>query len=99
MAKLLVETKGDIQVYGDGEELHAHFNRPSVVRQGNFMAGHVSSGNLILLGQLTDDATDAEFEKVWREAKTDEDREKVKHAFAEKYAPGKAAPRNEAPKK
>lgn len=92
--KLLVETKDNLQVVGTGEELHAHHNRPSVVRSGGFMQTHVSAGNLIMLAQLEDEASDAEFRKRWNAAKSDEDKAKVKAEFAAEFAPEGAKPKN-----
>lgn len=65
MSKFLVETKDSIQVVGFGDEMHAHYNRPSVVGQTDFMAAHIASGQVVILSPLEDDATDAELEKQW----------------------------------
>lgn len=89
--KLLVETKDNLQVFGDGEEMHAHFNRPSVVRQSRFMSSHVTDGNLTMLAQLTDEASDADFVAEWDKCESDKAREELKTAYAEQYAPGKVA--------
>lgn len=96
MAKALVETKDNLQVVGTGEELHARHNRPSVVRVNKFISTHVTEGNLTLLAQLTDEASDKEFEKLWNEAAKDgakpEDvaaaREDLKTSYAKDFAPG-----------
>lgn len=97
--KLLVETKDDLQVVGQGEELHARHNRPSVVRSIAFITSHVSSGNLVMLAQLTDDASDEEFAAEWAKADTDEKRAELKTTYASTYAPEGAKAKNDPPKK
>lgn len=73
MTKFLVQTKGDIQVVGFGHEMHAHFNRPSVVGQTDFMSAHIGQGQVEIITQLEDDATDAELEKLWLKAGADKE--------------------------
>jgi hypothetical protein len=111
MAKALVETKDNIQVVGTGEELHARHNRASVVRVNKFISTHVTEGNLTLLAQLNDEASDKEFEKLWNEAAEGADltkkadveavaaaREDLKTAYAKDYAPGGKEKPDPAPK-
>jgi hypothetical protein len=84
--KLLVETKDNLQVHGNGEEMWARYNRPSVVRQVAFMDTNISNGQLKMLAQLNDDATDAEFAELW-DATDEKDREALKTDYAKDYAP------------
>lgn len=70
--KLLVETKGDFQFYGRGDDHHAVHDRPSVVINSNLMASRVAKGDLIVLSQLSDEATDAEFVKNYNAEKPKE---------------------------
>ena len=106
MPKFLVETKGDIQVVGFGEEMFAHYNRPSVVGQTNFMQTHISAGAVSIITQLEDAATDVEFEKRWREAADKNDspedvakkRESVLQGFIKEFELGAENPAKPAPK-
>ena len=94
--KLLVETKDSLQVVGVGDEMHARHNRPSVVVSNAFITTHISAGNLVMLAQLTDEASDKAFAKAWLEAKDDEGRERLKSEFAAKHAPEGAKPKSPA---
>lgn len=90
--KFLVETKDNLQVVGSGEEMHARYNRPSVVQDSTFMAQHIAAGTVKILARLTDEATDVELEEAWLKATEDlkgsekeAATEKVKEAFLGKY--------------
>lgn len=93
MTKFLVETKGNIQVVGTGDEMHAHYNRPSVVQDTTFMQNHIGSGNVKILARLADEATDEAYEKAWLAASKDKEagdaldsaREDVKDTFLKKF--------------
>lgn len=69
--KLIVQPNGPHQVYAFTPEQHAHPGRPSVVRVSAFMDQHLARKSLILLGQVNDEATDAELVKYLAEAKGD----------------------------
>lgn len=71
--KLIVETKGASQVFATGTDNHARHDRPSVVNKTHLMMTKVGSGELIVLGQVNDDATDAEFVNSLASAKGDRD--------------------------
>lgn len=85
MGKLLVETKDSKQVVGNGDEMHARHNRPSVVRQTKFMSTHVADGNLVMIAALNDEASDAEFAELWAAAKDDAAKEALKADYATSY--------------
>lgn len=85
--KLLVETKDNLQVHGNGEEMWARYNRPSVVRSVSFIEQNVASGQLKVLHQLNDDASDVEFAELWAEAKDDEARAELTADYGKDYAP------------
>jgi len=59
--KLLVSTSGPFQLCGPGLEQWARHNRASVVRPSNFINVATSKGQLKVLGQLSDEATDEGF--------------------------------------
>jgi hypothetical protein len=71
--KLIVETKGSIQVVFPGPDNHAHHDRPSVVNPSQLMQIKIGSGELVVLGQVNDGATDVEFAKAWAEVGDDHD--------------------------
>lgn len=85
MGKLLVEAKDNKQVVGNGEEMHARHNRPSVVRQNKFMSSHIADGNLTMIAALNDDASDVEFAELWAAAKDDAAKEALKADYAKSY--------------
>jgi hypothetical protein len=70
--KILVETPGDFMLIDT-----SHFaqeiqpDRPSVVDNTNFISGRVSLGQVKILGELTEAATDTEFQKFFEESKGD----------------------------
>lgn len=70
MKKLLVETTGAFMLvdYSDGgTEINAF--RPSVVRNTQFVQSRVSTGDLTVLGTVTDAATDEAFADTLRNSK------------------------------
>jgi hypothetical protein len=69
--KLLVETTGAFMLtdLASGQEVPSH--RPAVVGHSNFFQHRVSLQQLRVLGELTDDATDAEFAKFLAESEGD----------------------------
>lgn len=81
--KLIVETKGSIQVVFPGPDNHAHHDRPSVVNPSQLMQIKIGSGELVVLGQVNDDATDVEFAKAW--AEVGDDRDLAIQAFIAEY--------------
>ena len=70
--KTLCETSGNFQlvdVYNGGQIVRG--TRPSVVQQTDFVNNRALVGQIKFLGELTDEATDAEFAKYWRETMGD----------------------------
>lgn len=68
--KLLVETTGSFQLHGPGPEQFARHNRPSVVRPSFFISRATAKGEAIVLGQLTDEASDEGFLAAYGDGKT-----------------------------
>lgn len=98
MTKFLVETKDNLQVVGNGEEMHARYNRPSVVRKTGFIEQHVALGTITILAQLTDEASDKEFAEQYEAAKDEDAKEAVTEDYGKMYAPeGKKKPAPAAP--
>lgn len=66
--KLLVETTGQFMliVPGSRDEISAH--RPSVVSPSSFVNQRAAVGQLSTLGQVADEATDAEFGRYWHDS-------------------------------
>lgn len=67
--KLLVETTGPFMLvdYGHGAvEIQAH--RPSVVENSSFVNARTLVGQIRLISQVKDEATDAEFEKFLKDS-------------------------------
>lgn len=67
---MLVETTGSFMLSDmtfPVAQTVPHF-RPAVVRNSNFVQGRVALGQLKVHGELTDEATDGEFEEYWRES-------------------------------
>ncbi|AKU43540.1 hypothetical protein CPT_Seuss14 [Caulobacter phage Seuss] len=87
--KFLVETKDNLQVVGNGEEMHARYNRPSVVRDNTFMQQHIAAGTVQIKARLVDEATDAEYEDRWlaahKDAKTADDKEAATEKVTDKF--------------
>lgn len=67
--KVLVETTGSFMLMSNGQEVQN--NRPSVIVNSDFFQSRVANGQLKVLGQLQDTATDAEFAAFWVESKQD----------------------------
>lgn len=85
--KLLVETIGDFMLMdgGAGQEIEAH--RPCVVVSSNFVSMRMAVKQIKVLGELTDEATDAEFITFLNES--GDDVELAVGSFLAKYAPEK----------
>lgn len=70
MEKILVETTGSFMLQdSNGQEVQA--NRPCVVRRSQFIHSRTALGQLKVLGQLKDEATDAEFLQYFRDSEGD----------------------------
>lgn len=59
--KLLVETVGDFMLMDTSSAQEVPPDRPGVVENTNFLSGRVSNGQVKVLAELVEDATDAEF--------------------------------------
>lgn len=70
--KLIVETTGDFQIYGSPANFARH-DRPSVVHSGGLMEQRIGVGQLRILGQVSDDATDEALVEALEGAKGDTD--------------------------
>lgn len=71
--KCIYETTGSFQLVGATRAEFYRANRPTVHESTHFNQQFVGSGRLKVLGQVNDEATDAEFAKTWEEAKGDKD--------------------------
>lgn len=69
--KIIVETTNGGMLMGLGPESEVQSHRPSVVRPSYLIEMKASKGEVRVLGQLNDEATDAEFLASWTEAKGD----------------------------
>lgn len=70
--KLIVNTAGPFMLEAQGDEQTAHHNRPSVVTQSAFISQRIGMSQLIVLGQVNDEATDAELATYLAESKEEE---------------------------
>ena len=70
--KMLVETSGKFMLsdmtVAPAQEIVSR--RPSVVQNSHFVQQRVSLGQVQILGELNDDATDEEFQAYWKESET-----------------------------
>lgn len=85
MSKILAETTGEFELvdFSYGGAIVAH-NRPSVVESTTFIQSRTALGQIRVLDTLTDEATDAEFEKYYLES--DKDAELAISAFKTAYS-------------
>jgi len=85
MPKILVETTGEFELvdFTYGGAIVAH-DRPSVVEATVFIQTRASIGQIRVLDTLTDEATDAEFEKYFKDS--DKDVELAMDAFKTAYS-------------
>jgi hypothetical protein len=69
MKKYLAETKGSFQLVDFSyrqQVVQAH--RPAVITMTTFIQQHVGGDRVKLLGEVSDEATDEEFQKYWEES-------------------------------
>jgi hypothetical protein len=85
MPKILAETTGEFELvdFTYGGAIVAH-DRPSVVESTTFIQSRASLGQIRVLDTLTDEATDAEFEKYFKES--DGDAELAISSFKASYS-------------
>ncbi len=71
MTKLLVETTGSFILidFENGTEIQD--GRPTVVSESSFVSARAALGQIRVLDTLTDDATDEEFAKYFKESNGD----------------------------
>lgn len=70
--KILCETTGAFQLVDfemGGAVIRSH--RPCVVSQSHFVSAHAAAGRIRVLGNVNDEATDAEFAKYVKESDGD----------------------------
>jgi len=100
MIKLLVETKGSFQLHDlahRGQMIQAR--RPSVVENSHFIQDRIGRGQVSILGELQEEASDEDFAQYWRDAKNkdgERDRQFAIDAFMSEFgreAVEKPAPR------
>lgn len=65
--KLVVKTTGQFQVYSVAPEQFVKAGRPTVVRPSAFIQSNIGAGRLVVLGQVTDAATDLELQAMIKE--------------------------------
>ena len=66
--KILVETTGEFQLVDPFTLELMPFDRPAVVTSTSFVETRAAKGEVVVLSQLTEEATDEEFAAYWREA-------------------------------
>lgn len=71
--KLIVETTGAFQLHSTAPENFVRAGRPCVVRPSAFIDQHMAGQRARLLGQVNDEATDAELTHYLAEAQGDKD--------------------------
>lgn len=69
--KLVVETTGDFQLVHPEQQELARASGYSVVEKAQFWGGWQAAGQLIIKGQVNDEATDAEWLETVRESTVD----------------------------
>jgi len=80
--KILVETTGEFQLVDPFTLELMPFDRPAVVTSTSFVETRAAKGEVVVLSQLTEEATDEEFAAYWREAS-----DIAVESFKSKYAP------------
>jgi hypothetical protein len=88
---LLVETTGAFSLLGpNGVDVKRL--RPTVIERSSFVEVQCANGQLRVLAELPDEATDAEFAKFWEESEGDEELaiESFKATFTTVEKPSKA---------
>jgi len=65
--KLLLETTGDFMLMDRSQDISIEADRPAVVSNTPFIEARLGMGNLRVLGQLNDEATDEEFKQYLRD--------------------------------
>lgn len=85
MTKLLVETTGPFELvdYSEGMTIIAH-DRPSVATNSTFVQSRTALGQIRVLDNLTDEATDEEYAKYLKDS--DGDQELALSAFKSAYS-------------
>lgn len=69
MTKLLCETTGEFELVDYGQNAIIVSDRPTVLNQSTFVSQRAAVGQIrILESQLSDEATDAEFEKYFNDS-------------------------------
>lgn len=66
--KHLIETTGPFGLLCTQSMQDVHNHRPTVVTVTDFLTSRMAKGEIRLLGELKDEATDVEFCKYWDEA-------------------------------
>jgi hypothetical protein len=85
MSKLLVETSGEFMLIDTAGNQEIPSNRPAVIRSTPFSNRFAGTGQLVIIvSDLPDEATDAEFAQYWEEAG---DRELAIQSFTSAFEP------------
>lgn len=96
--KRLVETTGKftlVDMMSQAGPQHIERDRPSVVETTPFINMRISIGQLILVAELPDKATDAEFSSYWQNSQT---REQAVESYKEALDPQPSSEESTKPK-
>ncbi len=82
--KVLIETTGDFQLldYNQARGLVIRADRPTVSEQNEFVHSRAAIGQIKVLGQINDEATNEEFDGYWKDSG---DRELAISAFLDSF--------------
>ncbi len=94
--KLLVETTDDFMLFDTETHVWVDYNRPSVVPPSGFINSRAALGHLKILGQVNDEALDADFLLTWTESEGNQ--ELAVSSYLDQY-PLPVEPNAEPPKK
>jgi hypothetical protein len=91
--KILVETTGEFQLVDPYTMELLPSDRPAVVTSTSFVETRCAKGEVTVLSQLKDDATDEEFVEYWKEGS-----DIAVESFKSKFAPEAVTKKAEEPK-
>ncbi|WP_419902125.1 hypothetical protein [Kiloniella sp.] len=85
MPKLLVKTKGDFMLSDRSTGDVAQWNRPSVVTHSHFISQRIGLGQLILIANLRDDASDELLNSSLQKTKNAKEQKQLIKDFCEEF--------------
>lgn len=93
--RLLVQTTGNFQLLHAEQEELVRYEGLTVIEKTQWAGSHVGTGQLLIEGQVNDEATDAEWLETVREC--DGDQDLAKASFLERFPVDEASARKPEP--